>query len=890
MIEESQPETASLEQTLNAELIFKHTLLESLRIGVCRVDASGCVRSLNLEGARIFGRTEQDCLGQSLHALIGCRLPDSTTDQDDCPVPHVIKAGKTIWVPKSLIRRRSGETWWVEFQCTQIPDPVNPGALFLFRDLSDQLQLAADEQYLASMPEESPSPIVELDSEAGLVYANPAMIQLLDRFGFRESGVPQILPQDMARLAKDCLKSMTEAKGVPVVVNGIHFEWTFSLIPEKNHLRGYGLDVTKHIQARETLVELQSRFSSLVDSAHEGIISADLNGTIVSWNPAAQSIFGYQLDEVHRQPITMLLDEPFREIYRSGFEKISFYGESHPIETTMELLGLRKNGETFPLELSLTSWKVGLETHYGCILRDITARKQMEQALVIEKERLTKTLQSMAEATITTDTDGRVTLLNPMAETITGWTQQEALNRPLRDVFRPIDSPSPESSERSLENVLASHVLGGSEIPTTLITKSGTQRTITYREAPVRDHRDQLIGTVLVFRDITNQHQQEIERQRIDKLNSLGVLAGGIAHDFNNLLTTILGNLFVAKLRIVPQDPIAQGLNEAEQACLRAKDLTQQLLTFAKGGAPIKKPVVIGDLVRKSTIFALSGSAIGCEFNLPEDLWPLEADEAQLKQVIQNLVINARQAMHEGGVTTISGENFTLSSQVQEENPPLQPGPYIKLSFEDRGPGIAPEHLPNIFDPYFTTKPGATGLGLATAHTIIQRHGGNISVNSQVGSGTTFSVFLPTPLPPSDKQQGILQQLPKGQGRILVMDDEVSIRNMVRDALMQVGYEVTGVRDGSEAISTFSQSRDAGQPFTAILLDLTVPGAMGGKEALRQLRTLDPQIKAIVTSGYSEDPIMANYRAYGFDGILVKPYKITDLYDTLENLFSGKHP
>ena len=889
MIEESQPETESLEQALNAELIFKHTLLESLRIGVCRVDASGCVRSLNLEGARIFGRTEQDCLGQSLHTLIGCRLPDSPTDQDDCPVPHVIKAGKTIWVPKSLIRRRSGETCWVEFQCTQIPDPVNPGALFLFRDLSDQLQLAADDQYLASMPEESPSPIVELDSEAGLIYANPAMIQLLDRFGFRESGIPHILPHDMARLAKDCLKSMTEAKGVPVVVNGIHFEWTFSLIPEKNHLRGYGLDVTKHIQARETLVELQSRFSSLVDSAHEGIISADLNGTIVSWNPAAQSIFGYQLDEVHRQPITMLLDEPFRETYRTGFEQISFHGESHPIETTMELLGLRKNGDTFPLELSLTSWKVGIETHYGCILRDITARKQMEQALVIEKERLTKTLQSMAEATITTDTEGRVTLLNPMAETITGWTQQEALNHPLRDVFRPIDSASPESSERSLENVLASHVLGGSEVPTTLITKSGTQRRITYREAPVRDHRDQLIGTVLVFRDITNQHQQEIERQRIDKLNSLGVLAGGIAHDFNNLLTTILGNLFVAKLRIVPQDPIAQGLNEAEQACLRAKDLTQQLLTFAKGGAPIKKPVTIGDLVRKSTIFALSGSSIGCEFNLPEDLWPLEADEAQLKQVIQNLVINARQAMQEGGVATISGENFTLASQGQEDYPTLQPGLYIKLSFEDRGIGIAPEHLPNIFDPYFTTKPGATGLGLATAHTIIQRHGGHISVNSQAGTGTTFSVFLPAPLPPPDKQQGILQPLPKGQGRILVMDDEVSIRNMVRDALMQIGYEVTGVRDGREAITTFSQAREAGQPFTAIILDLTIPGAMGGKEALRQLRILDPQIKSIVTSGYSEDPIMANYRAYGFDGILVKPYKITDLYDTLETVFSANH-
>lgn len=887
MIDDSSPpETTSLEQHFDAERIFHHTLLDSLRIGVCRVDSSGCVLTLNLEGARIFGRTERECLGQSLHELVGCQLPGSAPDHDECPIPHAAKAGKTVWVPKALIRRRNGETWWVEYQCTQVPDPLNPGALLLFRDLSDQLRLVEDHQYLASMPEESPSPIVELDSQAGLMYANPAMIQLLDRFGFRATGIPNVLPPNMANLTKDCLKTMTEAKGVTVVVNGIHYEWIFSLIPEKNHIRGYGLDVTKHIRARETLIELQSRYSSLVDSAREGIISADLNGTIVSWNPAAQSIFGYQLDEVLGQPIMMLLDEPFRETYRNGLERISFRGESHPIETIMELFGLRKNGDTFPLELSLTSWKVGVDTHYGCIIRDITARKQMEEALVIEKERLKKTLQSIAEATITTDTEGRVTLLNSFAETITGWTQQEALNRPLREIFRIVGSSTQESKDSSLENALASNVLGEAEVPTTLTTKQGTQRTITYREAPIRDHRDQLIGTVLVFRDITNQHQQEVERQRIDKLNSLGVLAGGIAHDFNNLLTTILGNLFVAKLRLVPQDPVAHGLSEAEQACLRAKALTQQLLTFAKGGAPIKKPISVGELVRKSTIFALSGSSIGCEFHLPEDLWPLEADETQLKQVVHNLVINARQAMSDGGVIRIHGENLTINSQTHEDTLTLEPGPYIKLSFEDRGPGISPEHLPNIFDPYFTTKPGASGLGLATAHTIIQRHGGHVSVMSQVGTGTTFSLFLPASPPVPDHEQKEVQKLPKGQGRILVMDDEVSIRNMVRDALTQIGYEVTVAQDGCEAITAFSQSRDMGQSFTAVLLDLTVPGAMGGKEALRQLRTLDPQIKAIVTSGYADDPILANYRTYGFDAILVKPYMITDLYNTLQTLVS----
>jgi PAS domain S-box-containing protein len=872
----------SLNQALRSAQAFVHTLLDSIHIGICQVNIQGHILSLNLEGARILHRTEQSCLGQQFHEHSGCLYVDPITQQEDCPITQVLKTGKSIWTPKLLIRRPSGETRWVEFQCTQLTDPHNPGALLIFRDLSQQLQQHEEHQHLASMPEESPNPIVEVDPQGRLAYANPAMIALLDTYRFREDGVPQVLPPTLTHIAMECLKSLVPQRGLTVIIDTHHFDWTFSPIQEKGLVRGYGLDITNHVRVRNRLTELQSQYSSLVDSAHEGIISADLHGTIVSWNPAAQAMFGFQQEEIIGQSILMLLEEGYRDIYRKGLEDIS-YGEagSHPIQQPLELTGLRQSGQAFPLEISLTSWKVGLDTHYGFILRDISDRKRLEESLVAEKDRLVTTLQSLEEGIITTDREGRITFFNPLAEQITEWTHHDAISRPLQDVFRLTNEVSGQGNDSALQFSPASPALTEHNAPQHLITKNGTQRTISMRETPIRDHSSHLMGTVIVFHDITDQHRHQDEQQRISKLNSLGVLAGGLAHDFNNLLTTILGNVFVAKLRMVPQDPLTQNLEQAEQACLRAKELTQQLLTFAKGGAPIKTSIVLGDLLRKSAIFALSGSSISCHFDIPNDLWPLDADASQLRQVIQNVTINARQAMTEGGHFSIRVENVGHHHLPTFPSPSLPIGNYVKITFEDQGTGISEQELANIFDPYFTTKPGASGLGLATAHSIIQQHQGHISVQSELGKGTTFTVYLPSSYSSVDVDH---QTIPKGRGRILVMDDEQSIRRMVEDALTQFGYEVTAAEDGQAAIDLFSEAMSKGKTFDAILLDLTIPGGMGGKEAIQHLRRLDPHVKAIVTSGYSDDPIMSDFHAYGFQDILVKPYKIVDLAKTLESL------
>jgi CheY-like chemotaxis protein len=341
---------------------------------------------------------------------------------------------------------------------------------------------------------------------------------------------------------------------------------------------------------------------------------------------------------------------------------------------------------------------------------------------------------------------------------------------------------------------------------------------------------------------------------------------------------------------MVPKDPLTQNLEQAEQACLRAKELTQQLLTFAKGGAPIKTSIALGDLLRKSTIFALSGSSISCHFDIPEDLWPLDADPGQFRQVIQNITINARQAMPQGGHFTVKVENVALKDPSILPSSSLTPGNYIKISFEDQGTGIEDRHLSNIFDPYYTTKPGASGLGLATAHSIIQQHHGHISLTSKIGIGTTFTVYVPSSYStPEPEQQSIPAITKKDRGRVLVMDDEQSIRRMVEDALTQFGYEVAGVQDGQAAIDLVSQSLANEKKFEVVILDLTVPGAMGGKEAIQHIRRLDPHIKAIVTSGYSDDPIMCDFQKYGFQGILVKPYKIFDLTKILESMLSPVH-
>ena len=376
----------------------------------------------------------------------------------------------------------------------------------------------------------------------------------------------------------------------------------------------------------------------------------------------------------------------------------------------------------------------------------------------------------------------------------------------------------------------------------------------------------------------------EEELLKAQKLEAIGVLAGGIAHDFNNFLASILGNISMAKMDVGQNDHIYHILVEAEEASKRAKTLTRQLLTFSKGGAPVKEVTTISDVIVDCSTFALSGSKIGCDFNLPADLWPVKIDVGQISQVIQNITINADQSMPGGGTIKIGATNITLETK---HGLPLQPGKYVLLTFQDSGSGIPEANIQKIFDPYFTSKENGTGLGLTTAYSIIKRHNGHITVDSKEGTGTTFRVYIPSSREEIREKTEIEKIDLQGRGKILAMDDEEMIRNLMQQMLHRMGYEVELANDGAQAIGLYQRAIEAGEPFDAVILDLTVPGAMGGKEAIARLCEIDANVKAIVSSGYSIDPVMSKYQEYGFSGVVEKPYNLQKLGKTLNEILKA---
>jgi nitrogen-specific signal transduction histidine kinase/CheY-like chemotaxis protein len=415
----------------------------------------------------------------------------------------------------------------------------------------------------------------------------------------------------------------------------------------------------------------------------------------------------------------------------------------------------------------------------------------------------------------------------------------------------------------------------------------------------VRRHEDangDLISLVCHISDITElkraeQDQLYLEKQFLhaQKLESLGVLAGGIAHDFNNLLTGILGNISYARMLLDESHKAHKILLEAEKASQRASGLTQQLLTFAKGSQPIKKVASAKQLIESATSLVLSGSKVKCSVVIPDTINALEVDEGQIFQAFHNIIINAVQAMPDGGILSICAENATVDAQSLL---PVNPGRYVKFSFTDKGHGISEENQKKIFDPYFTTKADGNGLGLASVYSIVVKHGGHISVRSTISVGTTFEIYLPAtadrPDEPADELPALLAK-GSSTASILLMDDEVMIRNLAEDMLTSLGYQVQTCVNGEEAISMYKAAHKAGNTYAAVIMDLTIPGGLGGREAAKEILDFDKNAVLIVSSGYSNDPVMAEYGKFGFRAVLAKPYKANEIVMVLDELLNAKH-
>lgn len=511
---------------------------------------------------------------------------------------------------------------------------------------------------------------------------------------------------------------------------------------------------------------------------------------------------------------------------------------------------------------------------------DITERMRMEQSLTSEKELLATVIASIGEGVIAADTDGRILLMNKVAEDLTGWTMADALGSPINNVLYVMNDKTSEPFEGLIDEAL------GAQSPiileqVVLATQDLHERYISLCCTPlIHPENQKQLGAIFIFEDISEKQRTQQELLKAEKLESLGILAGGIAHDFNNYLAAILSNIELVKILSSHGQPIGDKLEQAIHATKQASHLTRQLLTFSRGGAPVKQLASIGSLIKETAKFNLHGSKVKCDFHIADDLWNAECDPGQISQVISNLVINAKQAMPKGGQLIISAENTCI-----EAGGPHDPGNYIKAVFADEGIGIHASIIDKIFDPFFTTKKEGNGLGLATTFSIIKQHGGFIDVESTPGQGTVFTVYLPAFSEASETDAPLADENhPAGSGRILLMDDEDSIREVMQEALNFLGYDVALAKDGHTALRLYEEALRLGRPFDVVLLDLTVPGGMGGQETMAYLRDLDPNVKAIVSSGYANDPVIADYELYGFHGVVHKPYKINELTEVIGRL------
>lgn len=525
-------------------------------------------------------------------------------------------------------------------------------------------------------------------------------------------------------------------------------------------------------------------------------------------------------------------------------------------------------------------WKTLLVGIFGYLLTTaiylpveifVLAARQRAEAALLESEGKYRLLVSKLPAIVFKGyADWAVDFFDDKIEALTGYGKAEFDSRSLKwfEVILPEDLPSVKDAfTRALKT-------NQSYVREYRIKKQDGGILWLQEKGQIICNQDGRIDYISgVFFDITERKIVEEERVMFSKIESLGILAGGIAHDFNNILTVVLGNINLAMLDLPADFGGQKILAEAEKACFQAQSLARQLLTFAKGGAPIKGPVAVDQLIMESATFACRGSQVRCEFTLPDNLWAIEADAGQINQVFQNLIINAIQAMPGAGTIKIHGENLLIEA---DSDLPLSAGKFVKISLQDQGSGMPAACLAKIFDPYFTTKPKGSGLGLATAYSIIKDHHGHIIAQSELGVGTSFQVYLPAVERNLISHPEVNMKLFAGKGKVLVMDDEDLVREVVGKMIVYLGYEACLAKTGEEAITMFTEAQRSGHPFDAVILDLTVPGGMGGRETLAKLFEIDPQVKAIASSGYSDDPIMADFHKYGFSAIIPKPYRVME--------------
>jgi two-component system cell cycle sensor histidine kinase/response regulator CckA len=622
------------------------------------------------------------------------------------------------------------------------------------------------------------------------------------------------------------------------------------------------IDITERARMEERTIRLAS-FPRINPNP---VLEADLDGTIIYFNPVIGEIL--RSVGLNDQDASPFLPEDMADLLKAWNRSTE---SVHQRE-------LAVGDMTFAATVHLVP-EMEVARIYAY---DITARKHADAALRESEDFVRTILNTVDEGFIVIDPDYTIITANRSFCDQVGMSCEEVMGRKCYEVTHKFDKPCFEQDE-----ACAPYGVFRTGTPATYNhvhhQDDGGLLYVETRAYPLKNEGSTVTSVIEVISDITEKHLLEEERLKAQKLESIGTLAGGIAHDFNNLLQGVFGNISLAKMTLEQKDRSLALLGEAENALRQATNLTNQLLTFARGGKPKKQRISLLLAIENAVTFALSGSNTDYRLTHTDVPWPLDADEGQIMQAFQNIVINAREAMSEGGSVAITIENLLLAPNEIVELP--TGGRFLKVTVRDTGSGIPEHHLPRIFDPYFSTKERGSGLGLATVFSIIKNHGGTIRVQSEVDLGTTFTVYLPAAEGEvSEPAVSSVAMEREKNGRVLLMEDDERMRKVATRMLERIGHKVTGAADGRTAIEQYLAAREAGIPFDIVILDLTVKGGMGGEETIRRLRELDPNVVAVVSSGYADNDVLANFRSYGFSATLNKPYMLDELKSCLQAL------
>ncbi len=620
-------------------------------------------------------------------------------------------------------------------------------------------------------------------------------------------------------------------------------------------------DITERKLAEEALKLSEEKYRTLVDKMQDGIILVqDEKFRFV--NEASAKMIGYTIDELVGMKFHQVVAPEDLEMVSDRYYKRQA-GED--VTAQYELRLLHKDGKTRVVAFMAP----GIITYQGRVatlatVKDITERKRAEDAIRKSEEQLRIITDNLPAFIAYVDSDRRFRFANILYEKYFGIPHGEIPGRHVSDV---LGGQIYEKARKNYDRALSGETVTW-EGEFTFDDAKTRFLNITY--IPHFGDGGKVKGFFALSFDVTEKRKMEQELLKAQKLESIGVLAGGIAHDFNNLLHLILGNVSIAKISAKPGSKIFNRLVETERATLRAEELARQLLTFSVGGAPVKKTVDIKKLLMETVKFNLSGTNVKCDFTITDDLSHVEIDDGQVNQVLNNIIINAKQAMPDGGVIEVRAENMEVD---EKDGLPLNSGRYVKISIQDGGPGIAKEDQHKVFDPFFTSKAEGSGLGLAISYSIVKNHGGLLGVESETGKGAAFYIYLQA----SDKTartRGQKKKLIRGKGRILIMDDDHAIRDVAVSMLDTLGYETEVAINGEEAVEKFKAAQRWTKPYDLVVLDLTVRGGMGGLEAVKKLKRLNPDVKVLVSSGYSTDTVLSDFYKHGFCGSVSKPYEV----------------